>query len=329
MAEFIFRKITMKKQGKIYHRFYDRRGNTLNDTKYIESVCSSIYIPPAYDNVKIYTNPSRKIRAIGYDTKLRPQYIYNKDYIQKKSEQKFNHMAVFGKRVPSILRKINEDLSTVKDTKDKQIALIVKLIMDCHFRVGSEKYLKDNHSYGTTTLENKHVRINKNSVTIEFIGKKKVKNHCVIHNKKMVKTLKQKKRTTRKNDKLFTYRRGETYHNVKSQDVNQYLKQFGDFTTKNFRTWGANIEFIIQLLKHSKRCSTDTKAQIKKNVNESIKQVAHKLHNTPGVCRSNYLDPELIQFYTNDCLGFLTYFFKQNQSYTKDNISKQYVYFLS
>ena len=59
-------------------------------------------------------------------------------------------MSVFGRSFLKINRKITEDLYSVKDSKEKQIAIILKLIMDCHFRVGNERYSKDNKSYGTT-----------------------------------------------------------------------------------------------------------------------------------------------------------------------------------
>jgi DNA topoisomerase I len=328
MADYIYRKITKRVNDKIHHRFYDKKENHIKDKTYIKQICEGIYIPPAYENVKIFVNPKRKIRAIGYDTKQRPQYIYNKEYISKQSDKKFNHMSSFGKKFSKINKKINEDMISVKDTKEKQIALILKLIMECHFRVGSERYLKDNQSYGTTTLENKHLIMKKDSAIIDFIGKKKVRNKCTIRNKRIVKTLREKKKYTKTNDKLFTYRKKHRYYTIKSSDVNKYLKQFGNFTTKNFRTWGANIELITQLLKYSRKCETDTKIKIKQIVTLSIKKVSDKLHNTPGVCRSNYLDPELIQFFTNDCKGFLHYFYIQKESYSKDDISKKYVYFL-
>jgi DNA topoisomerase-1 len=329
MSDYIYRRITKRVGDTIHHRFYDKRDNHITDKKFIRDCCEGIYIPPAYDDVKIFTKKNRKIRAIGYDTKDRPQYIYNKEYISQQSDKKFNHMSVFGKKFSRINQKITEDMLSVKDSKDKQTALILKLIMECHFRVGSERYLKDNKSYGTTTLENKHLTIKKDMATIDFIGKKKVRNQCTIRNKRIVKTLKEKKRMSGRNDKLFMYRVGERYHTIKSSDVNKYLKQFGNFTTKNFRTWGANIELIIQLLRQSKDCPVDTAKRIKSILKKSIEKVAHKLHNTPGVCRSNYLDPELIQFFTNDCKGFLSYFYTSTkQTYSKDDISKKYVYFL-
>ena len=86
--------------------------------------------------------------------------------------------------------------------------------------------------------------------------------------------MKSKKKYSKKNDRLFTYRYKEKYYTVKPNDVNLYLKQFGPFTTKNFRTWGANIELIKQLVKKSK--NNDNK---RKTLRESICKVSEKLHN--------------------------------------------------
>ena len=254
------------------------------------------------------------ILAIGYDDKNRSQYVYNKKYTQSQSYKKFDKMILFGKNFNKINKKINDDLYTVKDSKNKQIAIILKLIMECQFRIGNDVYSKKNKSYGTTTLQGKHIRVkSKDELVIDFNGKKNVRNVCTIKNKKLVKTLRQKKRTISKTDRIFTYRRGEKYYNIKSSDVNKYLKQFGKFTAKDFRTWGANIEFIKELMKNKN-------SELKK----CIESVSIKLHNTPAICKSNYLDPELMEFYKNDKDGFREHFnFK-----TETSLYNQYIHFL-
>ena len=95
-------------------------------------------------------------------------------------------------------------------------------------------------------------------------------------------------------------------------DVNKYLKQFGKFTAKDFRTWGANIELIKELMKNKN-------SELKK----CIENVSIKLHNTPTICKSNYLDPELMEFYKNDKEGFRGHFnFK-----TEFTLYNQYIQF--
>lgn len=313
MDHYIVRKITKKRGKKYHHKYYDKRGNELKDKKIISELLKGVYVAPAYRDVKINLNKKNKILAIGYDEKGRSQYVYNKDYIQKQSHKKFNRMIDFGKNFKKINKKIDEDLYSVKDSKEKQIAIILKLIMECHFRIGNDIYSKKNKSYGTTTLEQKHIKVkSKNEIIIDFNGKKNVRNICTIKNKKLVKTLRQKKRTINKNDRIFSYRKGDKYFNIKSSDVNKYLKKFGEYTAKDFRTWGANIELIKQLIKDN----TDLK--------KCIDRVANKLHNTHAICKSNYLDPELIEFYKCGPERFKKYFnFKNNNS-----LYNQYIQFL-
>tara|TARA_B110000967_G_C18841911_1_gene539837 strand:+ start:517 stop:1470 length:954 start_codon:yes stop_codon:yes gene_type:complete len=314
MDKFVIRKITRKVGKKYTHKYYDKNNTEIKNKKTIEDATKGVYIAPAYDNVKINLNKGEKVLAIGYDEKGRSQYVYNKKYTESQSYKKFDKMILFGKNFVKINNKINDDLYTVKDSKNKQIAIILKLIMECQFRIGNDIYSKKNKSYGTTTLQGKHIKVkNKNELVIDFNGKKNVRNVCTVKNKKLVKTLRQKKRTINNDDRIFTYRKGEKYYNIKSSDVNKYLKQFGKFTAKDFRTWGANIEFIKELVKNKN-------SELKK----CIENVAIKLHNTPSICKSNYLDPELMEFYKNDKEGFREYFnFK-----TDTSLYNQYIHFL-
>ena len=314
MEKYIVRKILRKVGKKYKHKYYDKNDKEIKDKQKIETAIKGVYIAPAYDNVKINLDKEDKVLAIGYDEKGRPQYVYNKKHTQAQSYKKFDKMISFGKNFNKISDKINEDLYTVKDSKNKQIAIILTLIMECQFRIGNDVYSKKNKSYGTTTLQGKHIKVKGNDeLVIDFNGKKNVRNICTVKNRKLVKTLRQKKRTIGKEDRIFTYRKGEKYYNITSSDVNKYLKQFGKFTAKDFRTWGANIELIRQLMKNKN-------SELKK----CIESVSIKLHNTPAICKSNYLDPELMEFYKNDVDGFRRHFnFK-----TDTNLYKQYIQFL-
>ena len=315
MDDFIVRKIWRKIGKKYNHKYYDKNDKEIKNRKRIDDAIKGVYIAPAYDNVKINLKKDEKVLAMGYDDKNRSQYVYNKKFTQSQSYKKFDKMIEFGKNFKKINDKINDDLYTVKDSKNKQIAIILKLIMECQFRIGNDIYSKQNKSYGTTTLQGKHIKVkNKNELIIDFNGKKNVRNVCTVKNRKLVKTLRQKKRTISKNDRIFTYRKGEKYYNIKSSDVNKYLKQFGKFTAKDFRTWGANIELIKELMKNKN-------SELKK----CIENVSIKLHNTPAICKSNYLDPELMEFYKNDKEGFNKHFnFK-----TENTLYNQYIHFLA
>ncbi len=318
MKDYIIREIKSKYKDKYKYNYFDKDGNKVN-SKIVKVCLDGLYIPPAHDNVKISLNKTDKVLAIGYDTKGRAQYIYNKKHIQEQSDKKYDHMIEFGESYKKIMNQINKDLYTEKDSKNKQIAQILKIVINCCFRIGNDKYMKENKSYGVTTLKSEHIKISKDKITIDFIGKKGVRNKCSIKNKKLSKNLRKKKKTLKKDDRIFSYRKKNKYYTVKSSDVNKYLKKFGDFTTKNFRTWNANIELITQLLKFEE---DETITKRKKNVNEAVSSVAHKLHNTTSVCKKNYIDPYLIETYIDDIERFSGSF---KDAFTKEEINDAYI----
>jgi len=304
------RNYILRKNKGNSHIFYDKKNNLIKDKKYIENCISGIYIAPAYDNVKINLNKKAKVLAIGYDDKNRAQYIYNKKFVEKMKKQKFYNLYLFGLQYNKIINDINKNIKLLEDNKLKHICIILKLIIDCNFRVGNDEYMKQNNSYGVTTLKSKHILVNKDKVTIDFIGKKSVRNICSVDNKTIKRHLKKKKKTLKNNKRIFTCNNT----NINSNDVNTYIKQFGDFSSKDFRTWSANIK-LIQYLLNSNLDNLD------KEIKECLEKVSDKLHHTPEVCKKNYIFTELIEFYKKDKTKFKNYF-------NNNNINKQFTNFL-
>ena len=298
MNNYFIRKISSNKNKKYTHKYYDKNNNLITYNS-IKKHLEGFYVPPAYDDVEINMNKKAKVLAIGFDDKNRPQYIYNKTFVIKQSKKKFEKLIEFGYNYKKIYNKINKDLSSRKDTKEKEIATILKIIIDCNFRIGNDKYTKDNNSYGVSTLEKKHIIDKNGKIIINFIGKKGVEIECIVKDKKVIKSLKKKKKS--KNKRIFSYKKNNRNFNIQSKDVNKYLKDLGDFTTKNFRTWNANLELIKELI-----YSEDDSNNIMK---ECIKNVAFKLHHTSSICKKNYLDPKLIEFYNDYPDEFIEYFY--------------------
>ena len=315
MKQYIVRNIIGKQGDKYKHEYRDKHGNILSKKDY-EPLLKHIYIAPAYDNVKINKNQKDKVLAIGTDDRGRKQYTYNPDYIQKANENKYRKLIEFGNNYKCIINRINKDMISFDDSKKKQIAMILKMIDECNFRVGNERYTKENKSFGVCTLENQHVKVGRDSVIVDFIGKEGVRNTCKVKNKRLIKNLRTRKKQLGKKDRIFSYRSNAKYYNVSASDVNRYLKQFGDFSAKNFRTWTANTDLIKELQKPSQN--------IKKHLTESIKKVAKKMHHTAGICKKNYINNELIQMYKDQNDRFRYYF----KSTTKEGISDDFIKFL-
>jgi DNA topoisomerase-1 len=318
MKDYIVRKIKSKRKDKYNYEYFDKRNSKL-DKSVAKKCLEGLYIPPAYDDVKINLNKKEKVLAIGYDDKKRPQYIYNKTHTKRRDKSKFMKMIDFGESYKKIMNQVKRDIYSEGDTKDKQIAMSLLLVVECGIRVGSEKYRDENNSFGATTLEPRHIKISGEVVTVDFIGKKGVQNTGKVRSKRLSRNLRIKKRTFKKDEPIFSYRRGSKWYTLKSSDVNKYLKKFGNFSSKNFRTWVANLSFITEIIKLD---IPDNETHKKKNINMALDKVSEKLNNTRSVCKSNYIDPYLVELYQNDTKRFLGTF---NNCESKDEISEQYI----
>ena len=296
MNEYIIRKLKDEKYQ--YYKVNDKKDKILNKilNKITLNKISKIYIPPAYKNVKIYLNSN--ILATGIDSAGRKQYIYSANMKMKREQKKYNQIYKLSKNINKLKKKINKDLLIKEFTKDKLIALILKIMDLCNFRTGSKKYELKYGSYGLTTLHKNHVKISKDSVEIDFIGKKRVKNNCIIKNK-VVQDIIKKVYNLSNNDNSYifsiVYKGKDITINIK--DLNDYLEYF-NVTCKDLRTWNANIIFLknfkkelnnIEFLKYS-----DLKIR-KKLIRSAIKNTAESLHHTPTICKSSYIFKNIIE----------------------------------
>ena len=267
-------------------------------------------IPPAYDNVSIINNS--KIIAFGYDSKNRKQVLYNPKFIAKQNAKKYNKISASIKFFSKLKKKIATDLSSGSggDEKTMAIAVILTLIFTCGFRIGNKKYEKENNSVGLTTLKYKHLKFeNNNKILIDFIGKKGVRNVATCDNLKIYDYLNIKFKNVaavaKMEDYIFTYG-AENSKVITSSDVNEYLRTISKryskdiiITTKDLRTWNANMLFLtfFKKLRKARRGeeNKDTERIINKDVKRAIEMVAEKLHNSYSICKKSYIDPKIIE----------------------------------
>jgi DNA topoisomerase-1 len=150
--------IIYKLNDNLYDNYID--GNLITDHKIIKYV-KSLVIPPAYKNVKIYYSTNNEIPKIlyeGFDSKNRKQVIYSKEWCAAKENEKFKNLIEFSKMIPSITKTIDKFLLSQKLSKNKTISIILKLIIECGFRIGNKKYLQLYDSYGISNIKKKTYR---------------------------------------------------------------------------------------------------------------------------------------------------------------------------
>jgi len=316
--------ITRKKKGSIFEYYIDNKKITNKNT--LEKI-NKIYIAPAYTDVKIYLNGD--ILATGIDAAGRKQYIYSDNMKKKREIKKFNKLIHISDNIDKLKKKIKKDLSNDKFTKDKLIALVLKIMDLCNFRGGNKRYEEKYGSYGITTIHKKHVILKKDSIEIDFIGKKGVNNHCIIQNKEIQDIIKKVYNMTSKdNPYIFSINYKGKYINLTLLDINKYLEKF-DITTKDLRTWNANIIFLknlkneimnMDLLIYNKKTNAQKINIRKKLIREAIKKTAILLHHTPSICKSSYIYKKILEKIENSII-----IIKNSKSSIEETL-KKYLY---
>jgi DNA topoisomerase I len=257
---------------------------------------ASLVIPPAWKHVRISPSPRGRLQAIGVDTSGRVQYIYHPQFAARQQRRKYEKIERFGESLPALRRKTNEDIQREGLPREKVLAVVVRLINDLYFRVGSEKSVEHYRTYGVTTLRNRHLEIKGGGrLLFNFVGKHHIR-HRVLHvDEELAALIGDIKKIG--GSKLFEYydEQGRV-RAVSPRDVNEYIKAAAapEFSAKDFRTWGGTLLAAVELAEIGK---AEDERQARKNLVRAVKRVAERLGNTPTVCRGCYIHPKVLDSY--------------------------------
>ncbi|QLE00317.1 DNA topoisomerase IB [Galbibacter sp. BG1] len=284
--------ILRKKKGEEF--IYLRENKPLTDEKIINRI-ESLVIPPAWQNVKIAAIENAHLQVIGEDLKKRKQYRYHELWTKIRNCTKFYKMSAFGKMLPSLREKVDNDLSLKGMPQEKVLALIVRLMDETHIRIGNEYYAKKNNSYGLSTMRTRHLKTVDTKMKFHFVGKRGKEHRVTIKNKRLKRLVLQSKEIP--GWELFQYYdESGNHHSVDSGMVNEYIHDLSgdDFSAKDFRTWAATTIFFSSLY----QSGIETKeSKNKKNILKAYDSAAEGLGNTRNVCRKYYVHPEVVKQY--------------------------------
>ncbi len=276
---------TRKRMGR-YWAYFDG-GKRVTDRATIDRL-NAIALPPAYRDAWFCKDPNGHLQATGIDDRGRKQYRYHPDFRARAEASKFAGLAEFGKALPKIRRKVDQDLRKRALSKDKVVAGVVRLLDDDFLRVGNQEYAKENKSFGATTLLSRQVHDKGRKVKMRFRGKSGVEQEVTITDRTLRRLVRQLQELP--GQPLFQYLNGDDHpHHVTSSDVNDYVREAsgGEFTAKHFRTWGASVLAFEQLLRKTED------ARI--SVATMIEPVAEALGNTVAISRKAYVHPALVE----------------------------------
>lgn len=252
-------------------------------------------IPPGWKDVWVCPSATGHLQATGFDSKGRKQYIYHPRWREACQENKFNKLPEFARSLPKIRQEVKKDLGGRELDKERILATVIWLLEHTFIRVGNEEYVKENDSFGLTTLRNKHVKVDGGKIKFQFKGKSGVYHNVSISHPAVARVI--KKCIELPGYEIFQYVDSAGFrHSIDSEHVNLYLKEVTgeDVTAKDFRTWGGSTLSANTLNKLGEHKSDE---ELKKNIRDTVSIVASHLRNTARVCQNYYIHPVILETY--------------------------------
>ena len=292
--------ITRRGRGRGFE-YLDADGTKITDAETVSRL-AELRIPPAWKDVWICSDPMGHLQATGIDDAGRKQYLYHQRWRERRDQEKFDRMVEFAEVLPRMRRRVASDLgpsgngSGSEMDRDRVLACAIRLLDRGFFRIGGEDYAEQNETYGLATMQRRHLRIAGGEAQFDYEAKGGQRRIQTIADPDVLPVLDRLRRRRTDHPELLAYKSGRRWVDVRSDDVNAYLKEAagGDYSAKDFRTWHATVLAAVAL---TGRPAAETATGRKRAINDAVKAVADYLGNTPAVARQSYIDPRVLDRY--------------------------------
>lgn len=287
--------IRRRRYGKGFS-YFDQNGDLIRDPQ-VRARIQKLVIPPAWQDVRIASDPMAHIQAVGRDEAGRVQYIYHELWDSLREQRKARRLVEFAKALPMIRRAVKRDLKARAGTYELALAACVALIDETAIRVGEQTHLRRTGARGAATLKQSHVRIEGERILLCFPGKGGKEQQTDVESRRLAEALRRLKRLPAR--RLFIYRNGGgEVTSITARDINKYLSEISGcrVSAKDFRTF------------HATALAGDRLAAIKPEPSERkrnrqivgvVKEVAEMLGNTVTIARKSYVHDVVLTCFEN------------------------------
>ena len=254
----------------------------------------NLKIPPAWTDVAINPAANGRVQVIGKDAAGRWQYLYHANHTRAQELRKFKRITKFAQAIPAMRKTVSRHLRQPGLSRERVMAAILRILSTCFMRPGSQVYANENGSYGIATLRRKHVNVKGELIEFDFPGKSGVRQQRQLRDRQVARVLRETMKLPGFN--VFKFQNGDgNPTKVTRRHINEYIKEVmgSNFSAKDFRTWAGTLVCACALAREGDEIP-EKKTARKKKVVAAIKETAEVLGNTPAVCRSSYVCPEII-----------------------------------
>jgi DNA topoisomerase IB len=276
--------------------YVDENGRPVKDPEELLRL-KELAIPPAWKDVWICPDPLGHLQATGVDAAGRKQYLYHPRWREQQDRKKFDHMIDFARALPRLRKRILTELDGDELDEQRVLACAVRLLDVGMFRIGSEQYADDEGGVGLATVTKSNVTVADGEVIFDYLGKSGVHRVQAVQDPPTRAVVAALKRRRAGGEQLLAYRQGRRWQNVRSDQINEFLKErMGEaVTAKDFRTWNATVLAAVSLAADGRDAKSATAR--KRAINGAVRGVSEVLGNTPAVARRSYIDPRVFDRY--------------------------------
>ncbi|MEV5969609.1 DNA topoisomerase IB [Streptomyces sp. NPDC051921] len=273
-------------------RYLDPAGRTVPPGEARDRI-RALAVPPAWRDVWICPWPDGHLQATGTDAAGRRQYLYHQRFRALREAAKHDHAREVSTALPRLRAAVERDLASRGLTRTRVLACATRLLDLGFFRVGSQAYVRDNSTYGLTTLRREHVDCGRGEICFHYPAKNGTERTCRVTDPAARTAVRSLLRRRDTGPALFAYWEGRAWHELRATDLNDYLRDRSgaEMTAKDFRTWNATVLAAVALAV-SRRAEAPRRA-----VTRAVREVSAYLGNTPAVCRASYIDPRVVESY--------------------------------
>ncbi|NUP73192.1 MAG: DNA topoisomerase IB [Sinomonas sp.] len=263
----------------------------------------ALAIPPAWREVRIATTAGAKVQAMGVDDAGRTQYLYHSSWRARQDARKFDRALTLANRLTTVRRAVTRDLRGRRGPRAQALAAAILLVDRAGVRAGGRRYAQENGTFGVTTLQSCHVRVEGDEVFFDFPGKSGAQWEFCLRDADLARYLAGLPARPAGHP-AFGYDDGGGFQRLGASALNSYLREISrmNVSVKDLRTWRGTA-VAAGSLDASRRAGVDAETAWKR----AVDRAAQWLTNTPAVARGSYVDPRLLEAYrdgktaTTDC----------------------------
>lgn len=239
---------------------------------------AGIKLPPAWTNVQISDDPNAPLQAIGTDSKGRSQYVYSAAHSEKQAAAKFARINTLRSHIGDI------DHHLASDSEQSDSAAALMLIRRLGLRPGSDANTgAEKKAYGATNLRAGHVKVDGETVSLDFTGKKGVDLSFTVEDSQLAAMLTPRLEGKGPDDKVFA--------DTNERKTADYLHSIAPgFKLKDLRTYHGTLHAFALV---EAMPVPSSKSELAKARREVAVAVSEKLGNTPTVALASYIDPSV------------------------------------